>query len=141
MPTPFSADDLRALFEPKTLTRGRSLVLLGAVEVALAGESITAAVADGGTRRTATLTPMARGGRVGFGTRCTCRQPACAHLAATGLAALDRFPNLRRVEPAATLDQPVTAPPLRRRPPPAPSARCCLTRALGGRRALPRRIS
>ncbi len=49
MPTPYSPDDLRAVFEPRTLTRGRSLVLLGAVEVALDGDSITAAVADAGT--------------------------------------------------------------------------------------------
>ena len=104
MPTPFSAEDLRALFEPRTLTRGRSLVLLGAVEVALSGPSITAAVADGGLRRTATLTPSPRGNRVGFGTRCSCRQVACAHMAAAGLAALDRFPALRRSPPAGGLD-------------------------------------
>ncbi len=104
MTTPFSAEDLRAVFEPRTLTRARSLVLLGAVEVALSGASITAAVADAGLRRTATLTPSPRGNRVGFGTRCTCRQLACAHLAAAGLAALDRFPALRRVAPAQGLD-------------------------------------
>ncbi len=104
MPTPFSAEDLRALFEPRTLTRGRSLVLLGAVEVALSGPSITAAVADGGLRRTATLTPSPRGNRVGFGARCSCRQVACAHMAAAGWAALDRFPALRRTAPAGGLD-------------------------------------
>ena len=103
MTTPFSAEDLRAVFEPRTLTRARTLVLLGAVEVALSGPSITAAVADAGLRRTATLTPSARGNRVGFGTRCTCRQTACAHMAATGLAALDRFPELRRKMPPAGL--------------------------------------
>ena len=113
MPTPFSAEDLRALFEPRTLTRARSLVLLGAVEVALSGASITAAVADAGLRRTATLTPSPRGGRVGFGTRCTCRQVACAHLAAAGLAALDRFPALRRATPAAGLDVPAAGMPER----------------------------
>ena len=104
MTTPFSAEDLRAVFEPRTLTRARTLVLLGAVEVAQSGASITAAVADAGLRRTATLTPSARGNRVGFGTRCTCRQPACAHLAAAGLAALDRFPELRRKAAPAGLD-------------------------------------
>ena len=114
MPTQFSADDLRALFEPRTLTRGRSLVLLGSVEVALSGDSITAGVADGATRRTATLTPAPRGNRVGFGTRCTCRQPACAHLAAAGLAALDRFPALRRVDPAPGLDAAAKAAPPRK---------------------------
>ncbi len=99
-------------------------MLLGAVEVALAGDAITAAVADAGLRRTATLTPIPRGDRVGFGTRCTCREPACAHLAAAGLAALDRFPALRR--PAgldtAGATRPAAAccstwpPPARRRP-------------------------
>ena len=113
MPTPYSADDLRALFEPRTLTRGRSLVLLGAVEVALSGDSITAGVADGAQRRTATLTPAPRGSRVGFGTRCTCRQPACAHLAAAGLAALDRFPVLRRVDAKPGLDLAAAAAPPR----------------------------
>ena len=110
MPTPYSTEDLRAVFEARTLTRARSLVLLGAVEVALSGASVTAAVADGGLRRTATLTPTARGSRVGFGTHCTCRQPACAHLAAAGLAALDRFPALRRVPPKAGLDIPAGEP-------------------------------
>jgi superfamily II DNA or RNA helicase len=113
MPTPYSADDLRALFEPKVLTRGRTLVLFGAVEVALDGDSITAAVADGGTRRTAMLTPAPRGNRVGFGTRCSCRQPACAHLAAAGLAALDRFPALRRAA-NAPLDVPAAQTAVRR---------------------------
>ena len=106
MTTPFSAEDLRAVFEPRTLTRARSLVLLGAVEVALSGASITAAVADAGLRRTATLTPSPRAGRVGFTSRCTCRQVACAHLAAAGLAALDRFPALRRLPTPPGLDLP-----------------------------------
>ncbi len=106
MPMPYSADDLRALFDARTLTRGRSLVLLGAVEVALAGDTVTAAVADAGSRRTATLTPVARGERVGFASRCSCRLPACQHLAAAGLAALDRFPGLRR---PAGLDAPGAA--------------------------------
>ena len=104
MPTPYSVDDLRAVFEPRTMTRARSLVLLGAVEVAVSGASVTAAVADAGLRRTATLTPSPRGNRVGFGSRCTCRQVACPHMAAAGLAALDRFPALRRAAPAPGLD-------------------------------------
>ena len=115
MPTPYSAEDLRALFEPRTLTRGRSLVLLGAVEVALDGDTVTAAVADGGERRTARLTPTPRGNRVGFGTRCSCRQSACPHVAAAGLAALDRFPALRRPVEAVGLDAPgATGQPTRR---------------------------
>jgi hypothetical protein len=109
MPTPYSAEDLRALFEPRTLTRGRSLVLLGAVEVALDGDSITAAVADGKERRTARLTPTPRGTRVGFGMRCSCRMSGCAHVAAAGLAGLDRFPALRRPVETLALDAPGTA--------------------------------
>ena len=100
MPTPFSTDDLRAMFDAQTLTRGRTLVLLGAVEVALSGDEITAAVSDAGRRRTATLVPARRGDEIRFGARCSCREPACRHLAAAGLAALDRFPGLRRAEGA-----------------------------------------
>ena len=112
MPTPFSAEDLRAVFDPRALTRGRSLVLIGAVEVALTGDTITAAVADGGVRRSVTLTPSPRGRRVSFGTRCSCRLPACAHVAAAGLAALDKFPGLRRAQPA--LDLPAAEAPARK---------------------------
>jgi superfamily II DNA or RNA helicase len=99
MPTPFSAEDLGRLFESKTLTRGRTLVLFGAVEVALEGEMITATVDHLGARHTGTITPGVLGTRVTFDSHCSCGQPACVHMAAAALAALDRFPVLRKAEP------------------------------------------
>src|ERR1700730_12942006 len=98
MPTPFSAEDLGRLFESKTLTRGRTLVLFGAVEVALDGEMITATVDHLGARHTGTITPGVLGTRVTFDSHCSCGQPACVHMAAAALAALDRFPVLRKAE-------------------------------------------
>ena len=89
---PFSSEDLGRIFDARTLTKGRSLILLGAVEVSLADPSITAVVDHLGLRRTVTITPSLLGRRVVFINACSCGQPACLHLAATGLAALDRFP-------------------------------------------------
>jgi superfamily II DNA or RNA helicase len=101
MPTPFSADDLGRLFDAKTLTRGRTLVLFGAVEVTLQGEAIGAIVEHLGVRHTVSLAtnPGLGESRVAFETKCSCRQRGCVHLAAAALAGLDRFPALRRAEP------------------------------------------
>ena len=104
MPVPFSSEDLGRIFEGRTLTRGRSLVLIGAVEVSLDGETITGVVEDKGVRRTARMTPAAMGRRVVFENRCSCRLVNCPHLAATAFAALDRFPALRRVDQASFMD-------------------------------------
>ncbi len=98
MSTPYSSDDLGRLFDAATLTRGRTLVLLGAVEVKLAGDVVSAAVEDRGVRRTTRAEPAIRGRRVVFDATCTCRNPACIHVAATLLGALDRFPALRATE-------------------------------------------
>ncbi len=110
MPVPFSSDDLGRIFESRTLTRGRSLLLIGAVEVSLDGETIIGRVDDKGVRRTARMTPVAMGRRVVFENRCTCRMVNCPHLAATAFAGLDRFPNLRRAEQATFLENLQTAP-------------------------------
>ncbi len=104
MPVPFSSEDLGRIFEPRTLTRGRSLVLIGATDVKLDGETIIGTVEDKGVRRTARITPAAMGRRVVFENRCTCRLVNCPHLAATAFAALDRFPVLRRAEQATLLE-------------------------------------
>jgi len=96
MPTRFSSEDLGQIFDARTLTRGRSLVLIGAVEVGLSGDVITGSVDDHGVRRTATLEPQEQGLHVAFNARCTCRAPGCAHLAGTAFAALERYPALRR---------------------------------------------
>jgi len=110
MPTPFSSEDLGRIFDARTLTRGRSLVLLGAVEVGLSGDIITGIVDDHGVRRTATMQPQEQGQHVGFDARCTCREPACAHLAGTAFAALGRYPALRRSTQNSMLDHVAAAP-------------------------------
>jgi ERCC4-related helicase len=103
--TPFSSEDLGRVFESRTLTRGRSLVLIGAVDVSLDGDAIKGIVEDKGVKRFATLTPALMGRRVVFANKCTCRLVNCTHLAATAFAALDRFPALRRVEQASFIDR------------------------------------
>ncbi len=98
MLAPFSSDDLGRTFDARTLTRGRSLVLLGAVQVRASEDAITASVEERGIKRTATLVSAVRAHRVVFDSQCTCQIRACVHLAATAFAALDRYPALRRVE-------------------------------------------
>ena len=104
MPTPFSSEDLGRIFDARTLTRGRSLVLIGAIEVGLNGDVITGNVDDRGVQRTATLELQEQGHRVAFNARCTCRAPSCAHLAGTAFAALERYPSLRRTVQNSMLD-------------------------------------
>ncbi len=110
MPTPYSAEDLSKIFEPKTLTRGRTLLLIGAVEVSLDSDTIKGTIDDKGTQRKATITPAAMGKRVVFANKCSCRLVNCAHLAATAFAALDRFPELRRPEQASFMEKLGAAP-------------------------------
>ena len=114
MPVTFSADDLGRVFEARTLTRGRSLVLIGSVEVVLSGDTITGKVGEGPLMKTATLTPRLNGRRVVFDAKCTCLQPHCVHLAAAALAALDRHPALRTAEQKTFLDN-LTASPAQER--------------------------
>ena len=104
MLTLFSSEDLGRIFDARVLTRGRSLVLLGTVEVALLEASISVVVEHLGLRHTASIAPSALGQRVVFVNKCSCGQPACAHLAAGALAALDRYPALRRPVQKSFLD-------------------------------------
>jgi hypothetical protein len=104
VPTPFSSADLDRVFESRSLIRGRTLMLFGAVEVRLEGDVITGTVDEKGVRRTATLIPSPAGQKTVFDARCTCRHPGCVHLAATALAALDQFPALRKVAQKSFLD-------------------------------------
>ena len=112
MPTPFSSEDLGRQFDSRVVTRGRSLGLIGAVQVGLSGDTIKGVVEDKGARFSATLTPAQGPQRVGFEMQCSCQQGACAHLAAIGLAALDRFPELRRPGQQSFLDRLGDAAPL-----------------------------
>ena len=110
MATPFSADDLGRIFHPRTLTRGRSLVLIGAVEVAVDKADITGAVEEGAKHHTTAIAVGTLGRRPVFDSTCSCRTPGCVHLAATLLAALDRFPALRAVEPESLFAAAPTGP-------------------------------
>jgi len=92
--THFTTEDLRSAFDARTLTRGRTLVLLGTVDISLNGETITAVVEHLGLRHATSVTPTPRGHRVAFPSECSCGHSACVHVAATCLAALDRFPIL-----------------------------------------------
>ena len=104
MMTLFTADDLRSCFDARTLTKGRTLVLLGTVETRLAGATLTATVEHLGQRCTTSVTPTLVRHRVTFPNQCSCGHNACVHVAALCLAALDRLPTLR--QPAAS-DAPV----------------------------------
>ena len=110
MPTPFSSQDLGRAFDQRSLTRGRSLVLAGAVEVRLDGDSIAGTVQDAGRRHHLRITPSPLGRRVVFDSRCGCGAQGCLHLAAAAFAALDRFPALRRPEQQSFLDTLVVPP-------------------------------
>jgi superfamily II DNA or RNA helicase len=112
MPIPFSSEDLGRLFESRVVTRGRSLGLIGAVQVGLAGDTIKGVVEDKGARYTASIIPSQGPQRIGFDMHCSCQQSSCVHLAAVGLAALDRFPELRRAGQASLLDRLGDAAPL-----------------------------
>jgi len=104
MLTPFSSEDLGRIFDARVLTRGRSLVLLGAVEVTLQDPSIAVTVEHLGLTHTASVTPSVLGKRIVFANKCSCGQSACAHMAAGALAALDRFPALRQPIQKSFLD-------------------------------------
>ncbi len=115
MPTPFSSRDLNRVFDGRSLTRGRSLGLAGAVDVRLQDDTITAVVQDRHTPHTARITPGLLGRRVVFDNHCTCGTRGCAHLAAAAFAALDRFPALRAPEQQTFLDTLVTPAPEKER--------------------------
>ncbi|MGI4946548.1 MAG: SNF2-related protein, partial [Janthinobacterium lividum] len=104
MPTPFSSDDLGRVFDARTLTRGRTLLLVGEVEVGLQGDVISATVDQAGTKQTVTLEPKPSGAHVALNSRCTCQAPGCVHVAAAAFAALERFPALRKAAPKTLLD-------------------------------------
>ncbi len=110
MPTPFSSQDLSRIFDARVLTRGRGLGLAGGVQVQLEADTIIATVQDRAFSYQVRITPSLLGRRVVFDHHCTCRISGCAHLAAAGFAALDRFPELRKPEQQTFLDA-LAAPP------------------------------
>ena len=110
MPVTFSAEDLGRVFEARTLTRGRSLVLIGTVQVSLTDDTIGGVIGEGDLAKTTSLLPRIKERHVEFDAKCSCGQRLCTHLAATALAALDRFPALRKPEQKTFLDNLTASP-------------------------------
>ncbi|MGQ9370375.1 SNF2-related protein [Azospirillum sp. ST 5-10] len=110
----FAQDDLARVFEPRTVQRGRTLILAGAVRLGDAPGRIVATVEDLGRALAVTVTPTARGRRVGFERHCACGRSSCAHMAAALLLALDTRPEWRQ---ASLLDL-MGAPPAGAKPEP-----------------------
>ena len=112
MPTAYSSQDLGRNFDGRVLTRGRSLVLIGAAEVTLEGDTLRAVVDDKGVTQQAIAVPAPLGDRVVFDLQCSCGAHDCVHLAALLLGGLDRFPQLRAVTVAqpGLLDRVTAAP-------------------------------
>ena len=112
--TPFSHDDLARIFDAKTLKRGRTLVLNGAVSlVGTAGPAIDSIVVDLGQRHAVTVLPAPLGRsstRIVFSNQCGCGRSACSHMAATALAVLDQDPSWRRPVQGSFLDTLATPP-------------------------------
>jgi superfamily II DNA or RNA helicase len=100
MPTPYATDDLEQVFDAQLLRRGRTLNFLEAVTVTLDGDTINGIVDDKGDIRNVSITPIKYERRVSFAERhCDCDQVKCAHMAATAIAALNRFPALQKPKP------------------------------------------
>jgi len=107
MPVTYSAEDFDRVFDATVLRRAQSVIALGFVkDVSLNGDTIDGVVEDmDGTRRITSITPERKGSRVSFAEReCTCGERGCRHLAATALAALAKFPELRKPEPKSLID-------------------------------------
>ncbi|HYD32593.1 MAG TPA: ATP-dependent helicase, partial [Azospirillaceae bacterium] len=94
---PYSHEDLARVFEAKTIQRGRTLILAGAVRLGEAKGRVEAMVSDLGRTLSVTVTPTSRGRRIGFDRVCTCGRNACAHMAAVALLALDTRPEWQQV--------------------------------------------
>ncbi len=128
---PFSQEDLARVFDAKTLQRGRTLILTGAVTLQEAEGRIAATVTDLGRSLSVTVLPVRGRSRVVFDKSCTCGRHACAHMAAAALMTLDARPEGRQMslfdlppattQPALqTVPGPAPAPPPVPEPPPPP---------------------
>lgn len=102
MPTAYSTEDLEQVFDTPLLRRGRTLNFLEAVQVSLEGDTISGTVDDKGTIHQVSITPELMGRRISFAERqCDCGQLRCAHMTATAIAAMQRFPSLQKPKPVA----------------------------------------
>ena len=123
MPVPYSAEDFDRVFDATVLRRAQSVIALGFVKtVELEGDTIIGTVEDmDGAKRATSITPEKKGSRISFAEReCSCGERGCRHLAATALAALAKFPSLRKAEPKSLID---TIIPAHERPTPPPPTR------------------
>ncbi len=101
MPTPYSTEDLEQAFDVPLIRRGRSLNFIDAVKVSLGGDVISGIVDDKGTERRVTIEPTMYHKKISFAEReCSCGEWKCAHMTATALAAMQRFPALQKPKPA-----------------------------------------
>ncbi|RJF84346.1 ATP-dependent helicase [Azospirillum cavernae] len=106
---PFAQEDLTRVFEAKTLQRGRTLIMTGAVTLSDAGANrIKAEVNDLGRRLAVVVTPIQGKRGVVLERTCTCGRNACAHMAAAAMMALDTCPEWRK---ASLFDLADRAPP------------------------------
>eukprot|EP01035_Chromulina_nebulosa_P055051 gene55051-75437_t len=87
---PFTSSDLGRTFDARSITRGRTLALLGEVEVEVDGASVQVGLAHLGQRHTGRLTAELEDGEIHLRSACTCRAPFCPHMAAGALVALER---------------------------------------------------
>ncbi|PGH53479.1 RNA helicase [Azospirillum palustre] len=118
---PFGQDDLTRVFDAKTLQRGRTLMMTGAVTLGAPGsDRIEAEVSDLGRRLSVTVTPVQGKRSVVLDRTCSCGRNACAHMAAAAMLALESRPEWRRASlfDVADVKAPLAPPP----PPPAPIA-------------------
>ncbi|MBK1837955.1 SNF2 helicase associated domain-containing protein [Azospirillum sp. YIM B02556] len=118
---PFGQDDLTRVFDAKTLQRGRTLMMTGAVTLGPpGGDRIEAEVSDLGRRLSVTVTPVQGKRSIVLDRTCSCGRNACAHMAAAAMLALESRPEWRRASlfDVADVKAPLAPPP----PPPAPAA-------------------
>ena len=120
MPTPYSTEDLEQSFDLPLVRRGRSLNFIGAVRVSLDGDVIHGAVDDKGVQRRVTIEPRLYHRKISFAEReCSCGEWKCPHMTAAALAAMQRFPALRKPRQEVSLPEPAqprTPIPPKRRP-------------------------
>ncbi|SMH58785.1 DEAD/DEAH box helicase [Azospirillum agricola] len=113
---PFAQEDLTRVFEAKTVQRGRTLIMTGAVLLGDPGTGqIKAEVNDLGRRLAVTITPAQGKRGVVLERTCTCGRNACAHMAAAAMMALETRPEWRKASLFDLVDRPASPPP----PPPA----------------------
>ena len=87
IPSPYATTDLDRVFDSRTLTRGRTLVLFDAVSTRMEDGHILGEVEERGTKHQVEAMPRQQGHHVVFDRKCSCGLSGCTHLAATLLAA------------------------------------------------------